>query len=611
MKLFKVKHAIAAAMAAAGLAATAFAAPSFTPADGAGVSSMLLGHGIGEIVFQGSPEQNTVGILRNLNEPAIPFTNGVYLSTGKIADIVGDNEAVSGTTKELGTAWNIAADRQLRQALVDGGLVRSLNNMGDSSGFIMRIRPDYRTLNVSYAFLSEEYYRKGGNFDTFAILVSTNFLSGVTNWVNITTFFDPDFNEMVDAGIETISSESNPDRFVSNVIADDDGEPDTSRLPYSYPDIPLKLNCNGAIISTTPSMFVAPGQELLVAPIIADCASAGAAQINSLDPHLLLNEFGITSGADIKVEMTADSATSNLVVTIKNVGPIPATGIVWTNALPEGLSLVSMNPLIDGNSIGGGTNVYNVGNLAVGASETFNIQVAPEAAGTYVCRAEAWPWEGDYNPEDNVATATLNFGEAEPQADVAVSLSALYSEVGWNDGNRTNVITVTVRNNGPDAAENVNVTVSNTLAGVTFTAPAITIPSLPKDAVKTYTIATTALPATVGVDTFAASATTTTADADPSNDSAETVVRYPAYADVSVELDFEEPVYGLRHDHDGGRRSVEQSGGNRDLLPGVRRRLRHAGLRGTRLRSSRRALPRRHVQCRACRHSEWLDLRQL
>lgn len=547
MRTVKKIHALAAAVCA--VAAAAAAGPSFTPADGAGVSSMLLGHGIGEINFLGSPEQNTVGIVRNLDEPAIPFTNGVYLSTGKIADVVGDNEAVSGTTKELGTAWSIAADRQLRQALVDGGLVRSLNNMGDSSGFIMRIRPDYRTLNVSYAFLSEEYYRKGGNFDTFAILVSTNFMSGVTNWVNITTFFDPDFGEMVDAGIESISPDSNADRFVSNVITNDYGETDTSRLPYSYPDIPLKLNCNGAIISTTPSMVVEPGQELLVAPVIADCATSGAAQINSLDSHLLLNEFGITSGADISVAMAANSATSNLVVTIKNVGPIPATGIVWTNALPAGLTLVSMAPIASGTSIGTGTNAYDVGDLAVGASRSYTLQVAPEEPGTYLCRAEAWPWEGDFNPGDNVATATLDFGAAEPRADLSVTVAPLYAEVQWNDGNRTNVITVTVVNNGPDAAENVAVTVSNILPSVTLTVPAMTIQSLAGGESRAYTVATRATPATAGIDTFFASATTTTADTDESNNLAQADVFYPAYTDVTVALAFDEPVYGLR----GGR----------------------------------------------------------
>ncbi|MBQ6925253.1 MAG: DUF11 domain-containing protein [Kiritimatiellae bacterium] len=506
------------------------------------IAEALCGLGIREKAVVASP-QTSVGLVYNLNEPALPFTNGVYLTTGFADDLV-SNGGSNLTTVAEGTSTGTSADGRILAALAADAGTR-VGNLYDSAGFIMRVRPANRTLNLKYCFASEEFespIRSPYSADPFAVFVAREFSGGTTNWVNIATIIDEETGDEYSAGIDCIGPDMNSSYYLSNVATNANG----TFKPAGYPEIPLAMSCNGAIISTTATMGVTPGADILFAPIIADRGG------HSFDSTLLIERYGLTSGADIKVDMTADSATSNLVVTIKNVGPIPATGVVWTNALPAGLSLVAMNPLIDGTSIGVGTNVYNVGDLAVGASRTNTLQVAPAEPGTYLCRAEAWPWEGDFNPDDNVATATLDFGAAEPRADLEVMVVPLFEEVLWNGGNRTNVITVAVVNNGPDAAENVVVTVSNLLSSVTFTAPAMTIPSLAGGETRAYTIATTATPATSGIDTFFASATAATADPDESNNQDSADVSYPAYTDVSVALSFEEPVYGLR----GGRLCV-------------------------------------------------------
>ena len=176
------------------------------------------------------------------------------------------------------------------------------------------------------------------------------------------------------------------------------------------------------------------------------------------DPVSVNNSASATvtgQAADIAITKTVDNATPNqnsnvtFTVTATNNGPSNATGVVVTDVLPSGLTLVSVAPSA-GTSYSAG--VWTIGPLNNLASATLTI-VATVTGTTPVTNTATKTAEDqpDPVPGNDVASATVT-GQA---ADIAITKTVDNPTPKLN----SNVtFTVTATNNGPSAATGVVVT---------------------------------------------------------------------------------------------------------------------------------------------------------
>jgi uncharacterized repeat protein (TIGR01451 family) len=206
-----------------------------------------------------------------------------------------------------------------------------------------------------------------------------------------------------------------------------------------------------------------------VASASTEANTAAVAHADQFDPNTANNAATAsetpTQLADLSVTKTVDDATPNVggtisyLVTLANAGPSPATSVQVTDQLPAGLAFVSATP--SQGSYDSTTGVWTVGTVAPGVSQTLQIQaqVVSPVAQTNTATITAVD-EPDPDPANNAAAAT----ETPQRADLAVTKTT---------DNATPIVgatvhfTVSVSNNGPDAA--TNVTVTDLLpAGLTF-----------------------------------------------------------------------------------------------------------------------------------------------
>src|SRR5207342_3150981 len=96
-------------------------------------------------------------------------------------------------------------------------------------------------------------------------------------------------------------------------------------------------------------------------------------------------------------------ATFSYVVTTSNAGPSSATGVVVTDTVPAGVTIVST----DGGTVGAGTVTWNIASLAVGASQSFTLTVTvpTSATGTLLNIVSSTAATPDSNPGNNDGSA--------------------------------------------------------------------------------------------------------------------------------------------------------------------------------------------------------------
>jgi uncharacterized repeat protein (TIGR01451 family) len=215
------------------------------------------------------------------------------------------------------------------------------------------------------------------------------------------------------------------------------------------------------------------GQAVLT--LQATVASPGArtntatiSHADQFDPNTGNNAASATETprrADLQVQKTVSNATPNVgdnvtfTVTLRDLGPDAATNVTVNDLLPAGLSLVSATP--SQGTYDGTSGVWTVGTVDLSAARTLTLtaQVVSPVARTNTA-AVSHSDQFDPNPGNNTASAT----ETPQQADLA--LAKAVSNPTPNVGD-TVTFTVTLANNGPDAA--TNVAVNDLLpAGLTF-----------------------------------------------------------------------------------------------------------------------------------------------
>jgi uncharacterized repeat protein (TIGR01451 family) len=285
----------------------------------------------------------------------------------------------------------------------------------------------------------------------------------------------------------------------------------------------------------------APGEYLNNAS-----ADAGAIAVAPTGPTAKITVSGTTATADLSVAKAdapdpvtvGDNVTYTITVT--NNGPVAADGVIVTDALPAGATLVSASAS-QGSCSGTTTVSCSLGSLANGASATVTIVVTTTAVGPLSNTATAAATTADPSSANNSATATTTVNPP-PSADLSIAKTDAPDPVNLGG---TVTYTITVTNNGPDAA--AGTTVSDTLpAGAALVSATATqgtcsgtttvscsLGSLASGATATVTLV---VEATAG-GTLSNTATVAASTADPNmaNNSATavtTVNRPPSCADV-------------------------------------------------------------------------------
>ena len=427
--------------------------------------------------------QSSVGLVDNANESEIPFTNGVYLTTGVLDNLDNTpfktNSSVTGTG-EMGTNLGTGATGQSEPFLTELNRLKdlhadSLSSLYDPGYFVMRVTPQYRTLNIAYTLVSEEYYRDNtlNTADRFAIFV---------NGTNAATLVDQS-GSVVNVGLDTVNMKTNQTFFIPNVVVTtNNASSNTQNWTYDLPpSLPLHMYYNGATKGMVATIRVTPNTQNVISFVIADYGT------HAYDTTLFIQEFGITSGADIRVDAagTVTSTQTNFTVTVSNPGPIPATDIVVTNLFPAGLVLLNTN--CTGNvkswQVFGLTNVFVITSLARGASETIRFDCKSSAFGTYTNWAVAWPSEGDYDPANNVTNAVITITNV-PLAVLSLNktvASGLEAGHAWTVRGTNLTYAIAVTNVGDGATgSGWTMTLSDVLpVGVTLAGDSITNWTLP------------------------------------------------------------------------------------------------------------------------------------
>jgi uncharacterized repeat protein (TIGR01451 family) len=214
-----------------------------------------------------------------------------------------------------------------------------------------------------------------------------------------------------------------------------------------------------------------PQTLTITAKVVSSSAQTNTATISTsdqFDPNAGNNTTSATETpqqSDLSLAKTVSNATPNVgdtvtfTVTLTNLGPDPATGVQVSDLLPAGLTFVSSTP--SQGSYNGGTGLWTVGTVTTTVSPTLQIQ-AKVVSSTTDTNTATIKHSDQFDPTsaNNQASAS----ESPQQSDLAVSKTV--SDATPNVGD-TVTFTITLTNNGPDTATNVQV--SDLLpAGLTF-----------------------------------------------------------------------------------------------------------------------------------------------
>jgi uncharacterized repeat protein (TIGR01451 family)/fimbrial isopeptide formation D2 family protein len=195
------------------------------------------------------------------------------------------------------------------------------------------------------------------------------------------------------------------------------------------------------------------------------------ASVNSsdqYDPDPSNNTDSVTETpqyADLAVEKVVDDPHPNVggqvtfTVTVRNLGVDAATGVTVLDALPTGLTFISASPSA-GTSYDPTSGVWTVNTLPVGGVETLTIAAAVAGPGSFTNVADVTKSDQfDPDPDNDTDRSTITTREA----DLAVvkTVSNPTPNVG-----ETITFTITVSNDGPDAANNVEITDTFPTAGL-------------------------------------------------------------------------------------------------------------------------------------------------
>ncbi|OQY42126.1 MAG: hypothetical protein B6242_16510, partial [Anaerolineaceae bacterium 4572_78] len=298
---------------------------------------------------------------------------------------------------------------------------------------------------------------------------------------------DPDLNNNEDeasvsptpiADLSILKSVNNEtpnvgDQVVFTLVVHNDGPSDasgvivTEHLPSGYTYV--SDDASGAYdpvsgIWTIGNLANGASEQLNITVSVnasGDYVNTATVTANEEDPNLDNNEeeasVSPTPIADLNILKTVNNETPNVgdqiifTLVVNNNGPSDASGVVVTEHLPSGYTYVSDDANGDFDPSSG---LWTIGDLVNGASEVLNITVIVNASGDYTNTASVTANEIDPNEDDNNSTIT-----PDPIFDLIADLSIIKTVDNETPHVGDEIVfTLSLTNNGPDAATGVIVT---------------------------------------------------------------------------------------------------------------------------------------------------------
>ena len=431
------------------------------------ITEMLIGPGVamhpgGSKLADTTNEQ--IGVFSNLVAKVVPeFTNGVIIATGNIAS------GPSCVNKLVGYDWldeeGVQEGMNISSSDSDmDGYFAGDDELGDHAGIVLYIQPRHKTINIPFLMASEEFYRQSddpavtnkpsiayykNNSDKFAFFlkplgdaasvtnaageIKAEFI-GVDMKVNDTGDVAVDWWNIAqlpgggDVEIATVNQHTNTEYFISNVCTNTDGS-----LKFPAEDINLPMEFNGAIVGPVAVADVDTNKIYKLKIAIADYHD------NTINSVVFLREGGITSGADLKIELSGETSlpepgSVTITDTVSNIGPAIADGVEVKHYLPEGVSTECVTITCDVGTCGaiqaaGGRNyfVWTIGDgFAPGSNAVLTVN-CDMPLGVHTNLAYVATSTGDYDESNNTNELVTAVGS--PKLIVtAIDTSKVYGE---------------------------------------------------------------------------------------------------------------------------------------------------------------------------------------
>jgi uncharacterized repeat protein (TIGR01451 family) len=407
---------------------------------------------VSQVVNQGTPEENSnvdfTVIITNLgpgvasgleitdNLPAgMTFVSSIA-SQGSYNDITGLwtlGDLSAGTTHTLGLRASTdpgTGGSTITNTSTLSGIDQTDSNGANNSGVATIIVAEPSAVDLSLTQSLDNSSPNPGETVTFTITVENPGPSAVTG-LEITDLLPPE--------VVFVSAMSNKGNYLEG-----SGVWTVGDLDIGYQAVlNLLVSVTGAAVG---------------APVIN---SVNITAVDQDDPDSSNNTATtqiLVPNSDLQMSMTRDllvpvvGDTVTYFVKVFNDGPNQGSGIIVTDALPQGLSLVSSNT--DLGSFDDTTGQWTVGSLNPGLDVNLELQATVEtvAAGTELIN-NAWVSAADQtDPQvlnNNASSSCTIVGSDLELALVADQMSALEGdEIG---------LTLTVTNNGPDDATGVSI----------------------------------------------------------------------------------------------------------------------------------------------------------
>jgi len=332
-----------------------------------------------------------------------------------------------------------------------------------------------------------------------------------------------------------VASNSGPGTAAAVVVTD------TLPAGVSVVSVSHGATLSGSVL-TWPAVSLPPGSAITYALVVrapttgSSFTNVVAATSPTPDPNPTNNDGSAsTARVTTTITPTADLVASKVgpatatpgapvtyAITVRNDGPAVATDVVVTDTLPAGATFLSAS---DGGTVANGVVTWPlISTLANGASVQYAVTIAAPTAGSMVNVVAARASSVDPNPANNNGTA--GNGRSTTSIQAQADLVATKTGPGTAVIGETVTYTITVTNQGPDAATNVIVT--DTLpAGTQFvqasaggiaTGSVVTWPVIPSLANgQAVTVTVSLRPTITGSITNVAAAVASTPDPDPAN----------------------------------------------------------------------------------------------
>ena len=389
------------------------------------ITDLLIGPGVarhpsGAKIPQTSSVQ--VGIYSNLvtrEERVSSFTNGVVISTGKIAD------GSSLVNVEAAKQW---ADDELPYLGTDADLDSYFGEtLSNPAGIVLYVQPRNTTLNIPFVMASEEFFCGSDSVDSptqesyeqfsdkFAFFLKEIGESADPSIYDASGNVIDDGSPMTeniaklpdgigDVEIATVNQHTNSQYFISNVVSNGNGD-----LTFPANDIALPMEFNGAIVGPVAVAYGLDTNKIYKLKIVI-----GDSFDNMFNSTVFLRERGITSGADLKIDVDGTvnlpaPGEATITDTVSNIGPATADGVEVKHYLPDGVDAgaVVIEPSVG--SIGGFVVeddstyfVWNIGDgFAPGATASMTITCTLPNAEVYTNIATVATSTGDYDDSNN------------------------------------------------------------------------------------------------------------------------------------------------------------------------------------------------------------------